>query len=92
MMSRYFGLRSELNGAILSGQGSSFNQFVTYIYMYTGQPPKAAPIWRMILCPSRRLPLLGGCSYAPLIYYSKAKIAYIDANTVVIGYMNLNWL
>ena len=45
MMSRHFDLSSELNGAIakilphaknqLSAPGSFFNQFVTYIYIYT---------------------------------------------------------
>ena len=44
MMSRHFGLSSELSGAIakrlpqaknqLSVTGSFFNQFVTYIYIY----------------------------------------------------------
>ena len=45
MMSRHFALSSELSGAIaerllhaksqLSVPGSFFNQFVTYIYIYT---------------------------------------------------------
>ena len=48
MMSRHFRLSSELSGAIakrlphaknqLSVLGSFFNQFVTYIYIYTVEP------------------------------------------------------
>ena len=47
MMSRHFGLSSELTGAIakrlphaknhLAGPGSFFNQFVTDIYIYTNR-------------------------------------------------------
>ena len=53
MMSRHFRLSSELAGAMakklshaknqLSAPGSFFNQFVTYIYIYTLEPLLSGP-------------------------------------------------
>ena len=66
MMSRHFRLSSELSGAItkrlphaknqLSVAGSFFNQFVTYIYIYTSALRLLALRGWQTLCVRQRLP------------------------------------